>query len=236
MAREKLSRAFIDMVTVSFFLSTVKPGCKRSQILVERKTGRQLLPELIQLCVPHSSALLRAQAQFTSNNQSKANGELWGQNTSVKVFITGTSKQCWWSTRCITTSSQRCLKKQCIKGSQMEFEMRGGPWALCPLPSSTPAQPRQGLSRLWGKTAIYWTTAFRWAAHPNTACSAWESHVLPPAAFPAHGRRPFPSAVFLKYRVSSRSLSKYRQGTETEVKSLLFYKLNFYLYSKKNNS
>lgn len=76
------------------FLSTVKPGCKRSQILVERKTGRQLLLELIQLCVPHSSALLHDQAQFTSNDQSKANGELWGQNTSVKGFITGTSKQC----------------------------------------------------------------------------------------------------------------------------------------------
>lgn len=43
------------------FFSTVRPDCERSQILVEKKPGRQLLPELVQLCVLHSSALLLAQ-------------------------------------------------------------------------------------------------------------------------------------------------------------------------------
>lgn len=76
------------------FLSNMKPDYKKSQTLVERKTGRELLPELDQLCVLHSCALLCVQIIVTSNNQVKASRELWGQNARKKGFITGTSKQC----------------------------------------------------------------------------------------------------------------------------------------------
>jgi len=93
MARKKLSRAFIYTVTMSFFLSVMKPDCERSQILVERKTGRQLLPELVQLYVLHSPALLCPLTQLTSNNQIKANKEI-GARILLKGFVTDTSKQC----------------------------------------------------------------------------------------------------------------------------------------------
>lgn len=68
------------------FLSTMKPHCKTPQILVERKPGRQWLPELVQLRMFHSSALLCAQKQFTSDKQIEANGKIWGQNTSKGFY------------------------------------------------------------------------------------------------------------------------------------------------------
>lgn len=96
--QEKVVQGIHQHCHYFIFLSTAKLDCKRSQILVERKIGRQLLPEQVQLCVLRFSALLCAQVQFTSHNHITANGELWGQNTLGPEyfgasFVTGTSKQ-----------------------------------------------------------------------------------------------------------------------------------------------
>lgn len=50
--QEKVVQGIRQNCLYTIFLSTMKPVYKKSQILVERKTGRELLAELDQLCAP----------------------------------------------------------------------------------------------------------------------------------------------------------------------------------------
>lgn len=78
--QEKVVQGIRQNCLCIIFLSTMKPVCKKSQILVERKTGRELLAELDQLCAPFLCSSVRSD----TSHLWKSNREPWGQNAWKK--------------------------------------------------------------------------------------------------------------------------------------------------------